>query len=58
MKQRDLLKLFYKNGWWLVREGGSHMIVTNGKEVEAIPRHKEVNELTAKAIVKRRGLDE
>lgn len=56
MKQRDLLKLFNRNGWWLIREGGSHMIVTNGKEVEAIPRHKEINEQTAKAIIRRRGL--
>jgi mRNA interferase HicA len=56
MKQRDLLKLFNRNGWWLIREGGSHMIVTDGKEVEAIPRHKEINEQTAKAIIRRRGL--
>lgn len=32
------------------------MIVTDGKEVEAIPRHKEINEQTAKAIIRRRGL--
>lgn len=56
MKQRDLLKLFNRNGWRLIREGGSHMIVTNGKEVEAIPCHKEINEQTAKAIIRRRGL--
>ncbi len=30
MKQGDLLKLFNRNGWWLIREGGSHMIVTDG----------------------------
>ena len=58
MKQRDLLKLFNRNGWRLIREGGSHMIVTDGKEVEAIPRHKEINEQTAKAIIRRRGLKE
>ena len=56
MKQRDLLKLFNRNGWRLIREGGSKMIVTDGKEVEAIPRHKEINEQTAKAIIRRRGL--
>ena len=55
MKQRDLLKLFNRNGWRLIREGGIHMIVTDGKEVEAIPRHKEINEQTAKAIIRRRG---
>ena len=56
MKQRDLLKLFNRNGWRLIREGGIHMIVTAGKEVEASPRHQEINEQTAKAIIRRRGL--
>lgn len=42
MKQRDLLKLFYKNGWRLLREGGSHTVITNGVDIESIPRHKEV----------------
>ncbi len=56
MKQRDLLKKFYQNGWWLYREGGSHTIVTNGRDMEAIPRHKEISENLAKAIIKRRGL--
>jgi len=56
MKQRDLLKLFLKNGWWVLREGGNHTVVTNGEEVEAIPRHKEVSENLAKALIKRRDL--
>lgn len=56
MKQKDLIKLLEKNGWWKVREGGNHIIYTNGKESEAIPRHRELNELLAKAIIKRRGL--
>lgn len=56
MKQRDLLKLFYKNGWRLLREGGNHTVITNGVDVESIPRHKEVSETLAKALIKRRGL--
>ncbi len=56
MKQKDLINLFKRNGWWLVRQGGSHMVFTNGTVNETIPRHKEVNELLAKAIIKRRGL--
>lgn len=56
MKQRDLLDRFLKNGWWILREGGSHTIMTNGKEVEAIPRHREVSEELAKALIKRRKL--
>lgn len=56
MKQKDLLDLFKKNGWHILRQGGSHIVMTNGKEMETVPRHKEVNELLAKAIIKRRGL--
>ena len=56
MKQKDLINLFKRNGWWLVRQGGNHMVFTNGTVNETIPRHKEVNELLAKAIIKRRGL--
>lgn len=56
MKQRDLIKLFTKNGWWKVREGANHIVYTNGKQSETIPRHKELNELLAKAIIKRQGL--
>lgn len=56
MKQRDLLGLFFQKGWWVFREGGNHIIVTNGTDSEAIPRHKEINEQLAKAIIKRRGL--
>jgi len=56
MKRRDLIKLFKRNGWWLEREGGKHTIYTNGKDEEPIPRHNEINEITAKSIIKRRGL--
>lgn len=56
MKQKDLLKLFTNNGWWIHREGGNHIIMTNGTDIEPVPRHKEINEQLAKAIIKRRGL--
>lgn len=56
MKQRDLLKRFLRHGWWILREGSNHIIVTNGKDIEPIPRHKEVNEQLANAIIKRRKL--
>lgn len=38
-----------------VREGGSHTVVTIGENVQAVPRHNEINEITAKAIIKRMG---
>ncbi len=30
MKQKDLIKLLKKNGWWMLREGSNHSIYTNG----------------------------
>jgi len=56
MKHKDLEKLLKNNGWYFLRSGGNHDIYTNGKETEALPRHKEINEQLAKAIIKRRGL--
>lgn len=56
MKRKDLIKLFERNGWTLQREGGNHTVYTNGKESEAIPRHSEVNERLARALIKKHGL--
>jgi hypothetical protein len=33
-------------------EGGAHTKVTVGERVSFVPRHNEINELTAKAIIK------
>jgi predicted RNA binding protein YcfA (HicA-like mRNA interferase family) len=56
MKQRDLIKLLERNGWYLKEHGANHDKYTNGEDVEMIPRHSEVNENLAKAIIRRRGL--
>ena len=56
MKRAELIKLMERNGWYLKRNGGSHDVYTNGTDCEMIPRHKEVKELLAKRIIKRRGL--
>ena len=56
MKQKDLIKMLERNGWTKAREGGNHIIYTNGKDMEPIPRHKEIAEMLARAIIKRRGL--
>lgn len=56
MKRKDLIKKLEKNGWRKLREGANHDIYTNGKISEPIPRHTEVNELLAKAIIKRQRL--
>ena len=51
-----MIKKLEKNGWWLKRTGGNHDIYTDGKNLEPIPRHKEINEDLAKAVIKRQGL--
>ncbi len=56
MKRKDLIKMLENNGWYLKRNGANHDIYTNGKDSEMIPRHTEVKENLAKAIIKRRGL--
>ena len=57
MKRNDLIKLLERNGWYLKRCGSGHDIYTNGTESEPIPRHKEIKENLAKAIIKRRRLE-
>lgn len=56
MKTKDLINLLEKNGWYLKRNGSNHDVYTDGVNTEPIPRHKEVKENLAKAIIKRRGL--
>ncbi len=56
MKNKELLELLERNGWYLKRNGNNHDIYTNGVDIEPIPRHREIKENLAKAIVKRRNL--
>ncbi len=53
MKRRDLERELKKLGWEFLRSGGSHDVWKRGDNIEAIPRHNEINEITAKAILKR-----
>ena len=57
MKQKDLLKRFYAKKWWVFRQGGNHIIMTDGTRIEPVPRHKEIDEQLAKAIIKRESRD-
>ena len=56
MKRTDFIKMLERNGWWLERDKGPHSVYTNGKASEAVPRHKEIDEILAKKIIKRRSL--
>ena len=56
MKQRDLIKKLKQIGFVFERHGGNHDIYRRGNEIEKIPRHKELNEKLAKAILRKWGL--
>lgn len=56
MKQADLVKKVEDAGFVFERHGGNHDIYVKGNVRETIPRHREVNERLAKAILKRNGL--
>ena len=56
MKRRDLVKKLIKVGFIFERHGGNHDIYRRGDEIEQIPRHKEINEQLAKAILRKWGL--
>ncbi len=56
MKQRDLIKKLEKGGFVFERHGSGHDIYVRGNERESVPRHAEINEILANAILRRRGL--
>ena len=56
MKRRELIKLFKMKGWYQLRNKGIHEIITDGNSTEAIPRHRELNEKLAKALIKKWNL--
>ena len=56
MKQRDLIKKLESAGFMFERHGGSHDVYVRGDDEEQVPRHKEINERLAKAIIKKWGL--
>jgi len=40
-------------GWRFLRSGGRHDVWTDGEREEAVPRHREINEKLARAILRR-----
>ncbi|MCL2301313.1 MAG: type II toxin-antitoxin system HicA family toxin [Firmicutes bacterium] len=52
MKRRDLIKKLEKLGYKLKREGSEHTVFTKkGRRQVHVPRHNEVDERTAAAIL-------
>ena len=54
MKRDDLIKKLNHLGCDLVRHGGKHDWFANHKtgQLQAVPRHREINEHLAKAIIR------
>ncbi|RAX21643.1 hypothetical protein DRB06_05665 [Actinomyces sp. Z5] len=58
MKRRDLIRQLeevarQKGQKLVLTEGGRHTKATIGTWSEPIPRHREINEMTARAILRR-----
>ena len=53
MKQWDLVKKLEAVGFKFARHGGNHDIYKRGNDEEKIPRHREINERLAKAILRK-----
>ena len=56
VKKQHLEKQLKALGWYFLREGGRHEIWTNGIDKIPLPRHREIREGTAKAIIKQARL--
>ncbi len=52
MKRRDLEHALLGLGWHLARHGARHDIWLRGARSLAVPRHREINEMTAQAILR------
>ncbi len=56
MKRRDLIRKLESIGFKFKEHGGNHDTYKRGSDIEQIPRHTEINEITAKRILKKWGL--
>ncbi len=52
MKRRELEDRLRALGWSLVRRGRRHDVWACGEHEVAVPRHVEINEYTARAILR------
>lgn len=57
LKRRDLIKKLESAGYRLDRDDGNHSIYEKSENRPVqVPRHREINEFTAKAILKTAGI--
>ncbi|MBN1425912.1 type II toxin-antitoxin system HicA family toxin [Candidatus Fermentibacteria bacterium] len=57
MKRTELERRLRHLGWRFLRHGGKHDVWAKGDREVIVPRHNEINEYTAKAILKEAGAD-
>ena len=50
------MELLERSGWVLKRHGSDHDVYGKDGQIEMVPRHNEIKEQLAKAIIRRRGL--
>ncbi len=55
---REVVKIFAKDGWQMVRQRGSHMILVKDHHMAtlSIPDHKEVAKGTLRSLIRSSGL--
>lgn len=53
MKRRDLIRKLENIGFVFERHGANHDIYRRGADIQQVPRHNEINERLAKAILKK-----
>jgi mRNA interferase HicA len=53
VKRRELEERLIRAGWRFLRHGAKHDVWTDGGRQEPIPRHREINETLARAILRR-----
>lgn len=57
MKRRDLIRKLEEAGFKLKRHGKEHDIFERWEnESETVPRHRDINEITAKGILRKWGI--
>lgn len=49
---KEMVKLYEKNGWIILRQNGSHIRVAKGNVKETIPNHKELKKGTENKLLK------
>ena len=56
VKRRNLIRYLEEPSFYLLREGGSHSIYTNGVKTIPVKRHRVLDRIVANALCKQAGL--